>query len=948
VVLQHPVWLFLLVPLVLSLWRWPMPSRVLLGLRGMALALVLLALCGLALRLPSRAGTVVVVADRSLSMPPGADAQLKEVVDVLQGAMGHDDLLGVVTFGQSAAVERPPEGGKFPGFTHEVGGDGSDLAEAVDRALSLVPRDAPARVLVVSDGRWTGHDPSGVVARAAARGLPIDFRPLSRSTANDLAITRVEAPPVAAPGEAFLVTAWVHSPVAQTARVELRRGDTVLSAGEQPLNAGLNRLTFRDRAVEPGTQSYVLKVTGSADDPVPENNTARALVGVQGPRPVLHVTTGNPSGLARLLRKGGLSIKEMPPEACDWSLEELSRYSCVLLENVPADKVGVRGMETLAAWVQQTGSGLVLTGGQRSYGTGGYYKSPLEPILPVSMELRNEHRKLSLAIVVTLDRSGSMSVVVNGRPKMDLANAGTKEVLELLGPMDEFGCMAVDTEAHEVVPFGPVADMDKASAGRRILGIQSMGGGIFIYEALVAAAKMISTAKAGTKHIILFADAADSEMPGDYKTLVQKCRDAGITISAIGLGTERDCDADLLKDIARRGGGSVAFTDKPEELPRLFAQDTFVVARNTFLDEPVRVDATPALAGLTGRAFDIARPIGGYNLCYIKPEATLGVLTRDEYKAPVVAAWQAGSGRVLCYTGEADGKYAGPITRWPDVGNYFTSLVRWAAGQSGNLPQNMMVTQEVRNGVALVQLHLDPERKGEAFTALPRMGVLTARPGSAPLARKTNLRWVGPDTLAAEVPLGGNETSLATVEVPGFDPVALPPVCLPYSPEFAPADGDRGLPALEKMTRATGGKERLDLAGVWSELPKHPRLVPIAPWLLAAALVLLLLEVLERRTGLVSGQGRLVWELARVPASRLRRPARAPVPPADEPAPVPAAVPAPIPRPAAAPKEAVAPPTAPAPIPTPAPAPALAAAPAPGAGMIEAIQKARQRTRGRN
>src|SRR5579885_2724257 len=116
VVLLHPIWLFLLIPLVLSLWRWPLPSRLLLGLRGAAVALALLALCGLALRLPSRDGTVVVVADRSLSMPPGSEASQKEAIELIQGAMGRDDRLAVVAFGQSAQVERAPDVGTFPGF----------------------------------------------------------------------------------------------------------------------------------------------------------------------------------------------------------------------------------------------------------------------------------------------------------------------------------------------------------------------------------------------------------------------------------------------------------------------------------------------------------------------------------------------------------------------------------------------------------------------------------------------------------------------------------------------------------------------------------------------------------------------------------------------------------------------------------------------------------------
>src|SRR5205807_3889834 len=133
-------------------------------------------------------------------------------------------------------------------------------------------------------------------------------------------------------------------------------------------------------------------------------------------------------------------------------------------------------------------------------------------------------------------------------------------------------------------------------------------------------------------------DAADAEEPGDYKGLLAKCRAAGITVSVIGLGKRTDQDGPLLEEIARLGQGRCFFTDKPEDLPRLFAQDTLVVARSTFLDEPTPVKATAALTTLTGRDFDLSRPLGGYNLCYLRPGATLAGVTLDEYKAPVLAS----------------------------------------------------------------------------------------------------------------------------------------------------------------------------------------------------------------------------------------------------------------------------------------------------------------------
>jgi hypothetical protein len=251
------------------------------------------------------------------------------------------------------------------------------------------------------------------------------------------------------------------------------------------------------------------------------------------------------------------------------------------------------------------------------------------------MELRREHRKLSLAIVVALDRSGSMAIPTpDGRPKIELADLATAEVLNMLGPMDQFGCIAVDSIPHEIVPLSDV--VDKEPMRQRILRIDSQGGGIFIYEALVAAANMILPAKAGTRHIILFADATDSEHPEDWPKVVETCVKAGVTISVVGLGTERDCDAQLLKDIARRGRGQCMFTDRAQELPRLFAQDTCVVARSAFIEEATAVRPTGGMVSITQRPLADFPRVGGYNLCYLRPEANLALVSHDEYKAPVL------------------------------------------------------------------------------------------------------------------------------------------------------------------------------------------------------------------------------------------------------------------------------------------------------------------------
>src|SRR5262249_55042870 len=355
-------------------------------------------------------------------------------------------------------------------------------------------------------------------ASAAARGISIDYRCLERVQANDVAIARIDAPSSVGPGESFLITAWGYASARQEVAFDFRRDGRHLTDGARLVEPGLNRLTFRDRAGEPGTHSYLLTIAAKENDDVPENNQARLLVGVQGQRPVLVVTSTPFSGFPRLLQQGGLKIASASPARCRWTLEELAKYSAVILENVPAEVVGHHGMETLAAWIQQTGAGLMMTGGRSSYGPGGYFRSPLGPVMPVSMELRQEHRKLSLAIVVALDRSGSMSMPVGGgRVKMDLANLGTVQVLDLLAPNDELGVIAIDTHPRIIQELGTIPN--KAPIRDRILRINSQGGGIFVDVALAASYKMLQSAKAGTRHIILFADAGDAEQPGAYREL---------------------------------------------------------------------------------------------------------------------------------------------------------------------------------------------------------------------------------------------------------------------------------------------------------------------------------------------------------------------------------------------------------------------------------------------
>ncbi len=846
----EPHWLLLVLPLAVVWWWLRAPAKWLRYLRLTTYVLIILAMCDPQLIQPRRAGTVVVLADHSDSMPTDAQARQAEMIKLLHQSMGPREQLAVVSFGERAALEHGPGVEPFNGFEQVVGNGASDISAAVRRAVSLIPEDGAGRLLVLSDGAYTGREPSADAARAAGRGIAIDYRDLSRTSAGDTSIARVDAPASVQPGESFLITGWVYLATAQQVNLELWRGNTLITSGQRDLPAGLSRVSFRDRAGGPGSAGYRLIVKGQGEDSVPENNTARFIVGIQGAKPLLLVSRSPGQGLANLLNSAGLDVTTTAPDQIDPSLESLSNYAGVVLENVPASDLPGGMLERLAALVEDAGTGLFMTGGESSFGPGGYFQSPIDPMLPVSMELRQEHRKLSLAIVVALDRSGSMAMTVpGGQMKMDLANLGTAQVIDLLSPMDEFGVIAVDSAPHVISPLGPLDN--KEAVRDKVLRIDSMGGGIYVFEALKAASTMLANANAKTRHIILFSDAQDSEVPGAYRQLLRKCEQANITVSVIGLGRDTDVDAGLLKDIARRGNGRIFFTDDAHKLPSLFAQDTFVVARSTFIEELSAVETTGALSAMLGRALDNPPQLGGYNLTYLKPEASLGMITRDEYSAPVVAIWQAGLGRAAVYTGEVDGEYTGPVAGWHSYGDLLTSLGRWVESRDRSLPDTLMVRQRVDEGVLSVELLMDPENPEAGLPAEPQVRLLIGRPGFPPERKTGRLRFTATDTLTADFPLAGDQVATATIDLGPLGKVTMPPVRLLYSPEYRPRTGD-GRDTLRTLANITGGVPRTELAGIWNDLPTVDRRVSIAHWLWLLAVVTILLEVIERRTGWVS------------------------------------------------------------------------------------------------
>lgn len=833
--------LVLLIPAVAAWLRWLSQGH---GRWWRLAALILLAIAAAGPRWErGRGGSdVVVVLDRSASMDD-ARMQQAEMLRLIGDQRRAHDRFAVVTVGSDALVAQAPRAEGLPDpAVLQVPDGGSELAEGLRLARTLVGSGRSGRVLLVSDGEDTGLGLRAATAGCAAARLPVDVLIEARPGSADAAVLDLELPGELRHGESFQGAFRCISDVPERRTWRVLRGDVQIASGSVTLRPLVPvTVTFADRPPQARLTSYRVELD-ERDDRRPGNNRAAGALRVTGGERVLVVGgDGTPGNFARALSAAGMRVVSRAEGPV--GLEELTGATALVLEQVPADRLGNASMEAIAQWVEHLGGGLVLTGGRRGFGAGGYHRSPVERISPVTMEIRDEQRKLSVAMAITLDRSGSMAAPAGpGRTKMDLADEGTVAAIELLGPLDQVAVHAVDSEAHRIITLTPIG-RQRGAIISAVRGIRSQGGGIFVYQALLAAGDELARASAGTKHLVLFADAADAEEPGDYKRLLADYRAAGITVSVVAMGMPTDSDAKFLEDVARLGGGRMHYAAEAADIPRVFAQETVLVSRTAWVDQAVVPERKPALELMVPGFRDVFPTIPGYNLTYVRERAQLLAWCAGDPAAPAAAAWRIGTGRAVALPFDCD---AG-IARWSGYAPFIGGLVRWAAGGGNEAPGAISVH---RTGAeAVLRLEVDP-RQAEQVTVAPEVTLVDAegRPASS-------LRWQRIDTDAWEAVASIDDHPLipAAAVAIGDDSRAVvgPALRLPMSPEVEPRYGRvPGAEVLAAVARESGGTVRRDLAGLFDNPPSPGTGLDLA-WLLAAlAVVVVVAEIAVRRWGL--------------------------------------------------------------------------------------------------
>ncbi|GDX96059.1 VWA domain-containing protein [Planctomycetia bacterium] len=832
-----PHWFLLLPALAAAGWYWR-GLRLERPLRAACLLLAVIMLAEPRVRLQGDGLDLWVLVDQSESGWDDLAPRLQEMETILEKSRGVDDRIIHVDF----ADESQPRGAlvRSGAAATEYAGrrSATRLASAISHVLGLMPADRAARILAITDGYST--EPLDRIAdKLLAKGVALDVRLPPRREVDDFAVAAFRAPRRVQAREGLLAEVVVRGRDA-TVPLEILRDGKPIGTQQVEIRAGVGRVRFTDRLAAAGAHRYTVRIDPDGDA-IKGNNAAEQWVEVQGGGRIVLVTASTDPPLATALRDQGLEV-EVVSDLAAVHVGLLSGAEGVILDNVPAYKLDPGFVKGLEFFVTAQGGGLAMIGGKFSFAAGGWFGSAVGPLLPVSMELKQEHRKLAVAMAIVMDRSGSMSMTAPGttQTKMALADEGAARAIELLGDNDMVVLIPVDSAAHPLSETPVAVGPNRAKLVAAARSVQSTGGGIFCYTGLAEAWAKLEKTRVGQRHVILFADAADAEEPGEYKALLDEMVKAKCTVSVIGLGAETDGDAEFLKDIAKRGGGRIFFNADAKELPALFEMETATIARSAFIEEPVGLKGTPGWAEIAAAPMDWLPQVDGYNLTYIKPSAAQAAVSADEYAAPLVAFWRRGTGRVATVAFPLGGEYSQLTRDWDGYGGFVQSLARWLAGPP--LPPGVGMQARVEGTRVRLDLVYD-DSWAERVAADPPELTVSRGPGGA----ATKLSWerLAPGHFTAGLDAADVDYVRGAVRL-GESALAVGPLNVTANPEWA-FDRTR-LEELRAVSGRSGGVERVDLSDVW-RAPRPVAWRGLRRWLLPLLVLLVLLEALATQVG---------------------------------------------------------------------------------------------------
>jgi Mg-chelatase subunit ChlD len=785
---------------------------------------IALALALPTLQSPTRGKTIVFAVDVSASIDDGqlaaAETLVREGLAYVEAESAEEldredrTRLRLVTYGARArAIDLEGDEGAGEGAAAAEGAAvprdpeyalASDHAGGLRLAAALVDPESEGRLVLITDGggsKAERADLAATVRELGERGIRVHTRSFPAAARADLVVAGVHLPEELRVGQTFdvvvdLEAVGVAKDEGSKQQLRLRLDK---DGAPNPLTPfvdvelpgpgpdGALQVKIPARVSEPGPVVFTALLETAA---VPESlnreqaNDRAGVVGeVRGRPRVLLVSTGDDTqALARALRADHLHVDAVAPGDVPAEVEGLRPYDLVIFSDVPAGRIGGATRQAVVSYVEDYGGGFVMIGGESSFGVGGWGGTSIEELLPVRFEGERQRDQPTLALVLVIDKSGSMS----SEDRLDLVKEAARLTAATLDPSDEIGVIAFDSYPYTLVRLQPAANRIRIAGDIRRL---SAGGGTNALPALREAFLQLVGSRALVKHVILLSDGQSPE--AGVAALLSDMRDADITVSAVGVGA--GAGKDFLARVAERGRGRYYFSQDGTDVPRIFSRETREVTRNAVNERLLYPRVAKSVQALRG--VDFTRAPGLKGLVPVKPKALAEVLLKTHDGEPLLVRGRRGLGRTAAFASDAKPRWAAHWLRWGGFAKLWSQIARDVMRQGAGLigGASIRAVPAADEGSWTVVVDVDA---GSGFANQLRGEVEIIDPAASPDAEPERV------PLALTAP-GRYEAAITGVDASGgqrllkarlFDPEiadrpaveAVGQVSIPYPAEIAP------------------------------------------------------------------------------------------------------------------------------------------------------------------
>ena len=604
--------------------------------RCLVVAAMIFALAGAEWTQETDALSVVALVDRSRSIPR---SQQQQEYAFLSSA-GEDlrqtkDYFGVIAFDGKPAVEQLPMNRlAIKEVSEPLDADQTNIAAAMRMGLALFTQEAGRRLVLLSDGNENVGAALAEADQYAAAGVPIDVLPINYVHENEVVFERLSAPPTATTEETINLQMVLRSqsqgPV--SGKILLYHNEKLVDLDPESSGAGYavvldpgpNRLTMPVPLRVAGAHRFraVFEPDESAADAIAGNNEGRAFTVVSGQGRILILSPGGGEDeaddwesaqiLADALARERLvaDVQLVGSEPLDQV--GLLEYSAVILANVSADKLSPEERAGLAVYVRDLGGGLIMLGGDESFGAGGWLDTPVEEVMPVKFDVQNKRQIPKGALVLVLHACEIPQGNYWGE-RVAVAAVKTLSSRDLVGVISYRWQNAKNR--YWDYPLGPVGDKTRV-----IQSIKQMQMGDLpdldppVRDAVDA---LVQHPECSARHMIIISDFDCTPVRSD---VIAKMKTNNITCTTVAIGFGSHVDTGHARRLAEATKGRYYGTQDFSKLPQIFIKESSIVRRSSDQRESVyaAIDRQPVDDGERHWRREVART---WRLCNYDEEA---------------------------------------------------------------------------------------------------------------------------------------------------------------------------------------------------------------------------------------------------------------------------------------------------------------------------------------